>query len=157
MKCDEYRHFLTLPPLNGCKPVSRPAASLKNTDVAASPSASVSVRFVLFVGGAMFASKWCTVKHLGLSRCSYSKVHTSRPRMLKSCCEERGWLLKVEHLVVVPRYNSASSQRPRWPLQNKFETLKKKHFNLLAASQTWDRCTHPPPPICRESILPFTK
>lgn len=60
----------------------------------------------------------------------HSKVQTSRLWMLKSCWAESGGLLNVAHLVVVPRYSSASSHRPSCPL---------------------------PPPICRESIFPLTK
>lgn len=56
------------------------------------------------------------VPTLNTCRRCYSKVHTSRLWMLKSCCVERGWLLKVAHLEEAPRYNSASSHRPSWPL-----------------------------------------
>lgn len=52
------------------------------------------------------------VEVAGAGGCGYSKVQTSRLWMLKSCWAERGWLLKVAHLVVVPRYSSASSHRP---------------------------------------------
>lgn len=92
----------------------------------------------------------------------YSKVQTSRLWMLKSCWEDSGWLLKVAHLVVVPRYNSASSHRPSWPLQRSGgeEEGQSRCMLFWFAVQRFgllDTTTYPPPPICRESVLPFTK